>query len=255
MDTSAEVAWTGTPMRPHPGARDNGAAELPWGGRRDALPLRWPFAAAVEGFRDKALANPQYDPASTFVWGQMMAVGIIEMLKAVEAQFGAEGHDAARAALNRVGARIVEEMVAGVSLPEGISRVEAASLFASWINEVVYASIEKPRLHDDGSADFDIHYCPHEDVYGAFDCRVQRYLVEGMLQAGRAFFGEGNLDVAFATTIPSGSHTCHFDIVPRPDGADDAWLDYSNRLRDRALKRIEVTPPRSADARRTPPPG
>jgi len=235
------LAWTGTPVRPHPKARDNGAASLPWGERRTRLPLRWPFADAVEGFRAKALANPAYDAASTFVWGQMMAVGLIEILKAVEERFDGDGHDVARAALNRVGARIVEEMVDGVAIPPRLTRTEAASLFASWINEVVYASIEKPRVHGD-TANFDIHYCPHEDVYGAFDCRVQRYLVEGMLVAGRRLFGDGDLDVAFATTIPSGASTCHFDIVPRPDGAHDAWIDYSDRLRERALRRIDVHP-------------
>src|SRR2546430_13704144 len=94
-----EVAWTGTPVRPHGDARDNGAESLPWGGRRERLPLRWPFGEAVEGYRTKALANPDYDPASTFVWGQMMAVGLIEALKAVEERFGAEGHDGRRAGL------------------------------------------------------------------------------------------------------------------------------------------------------------
>jgi hypothetical protein len=237
----SDVAWTGTPVRPHEEARDNGAEALPWGGRRARLPLQWPFRDAVEGFRRKALANPDYDPASTFVWGQMMAVALIEVLTALEARFGADGHDVARAACRRVGARIVEEMTDGVTLPEGLSTPEAASLFASWINEVVYASIEKPRVEGD-RADFDIHYCPHEDVYGAFDCRVQRYLVEGMLDAGRRLFGDGELDVAFATTIPSGSSTCHFDIVPRAAGAEDAWAAYSDRLRERALRRIEVRP-------------
>ena len=244
-DHDGGVAWTGTPVRPHGEARENGAESLPWGGRRERLPLHWPFAAAVEGYRAKALGNERYDPASTFVWGQMMAVGLIEMLKAVEAEFGARGHDVARAALNRVGARIVAEMTEGVTLPEGLGAVEAASLFASWINEVVYASIEVARVHGE-RADFDIHYCPHEDVYGAFDCRVQRYLVEGMLQAGRALFGEGTLDVAFATTIPSGAATCHFDIVPRAAGADDAWVDYSDRLRDRALRLVETRRPPDA---------
>jgi hypothetical protein len=167
----------------------------------------------------------------------MMAVGLIEILTAVEERFGADGHDVARKALNRVGARIVEEMIDGVDIPADLSTVEVASHFASWINEVVYASIEKPRVSGE-NADFDIHYCPHEDVYGAFDCRVQRYLVEGMLTAGRRMFGGGDeLDVAFATTIPSGAATCHFDIVPRPAGGGDAWTDYSNRLRDRALHR------------------
>jgi hypothetical protein len=109
-----DVAWTGTPVRPHREARDNGAERLPWGARRERLPLKWPFAEAVEGFRSKALANPQYDPAATFVWGQMMAVGLIEALTSVEERFGAEGHDVVRSALSRVGDRIVDEMSDGV---------------------------------------------------------------------------------------------------------------------------------------------
>src|SRR2546421_12885337 len=96
-----DVAWTGTPVRPHGAARDNGAERLPWGGRRDRLPLKWPFAEAVEGYRQKALANAEYDPAATFVWGQMMAVGLIEALKSVEDRFGAGGHDGFREAPSR----------------------------------------------------------------------------------------------------------------------------------------------------------
>jgi predicted ArsR family transcriptional regulator len=174
----------------------------------------------------------------------MMAVGLIEMLKAVEERFGEEGHDAARAALRRIGARIATEMIEGVEIPEELSREEVASLYASWINEVVYASIERPSVGD-GKADFDIHYCPHEDVYGAFDCRVQRYFVEGMIDAGRALFGDGTMDVAFATTIPSGSHTCHFDIFPKASQDADAWTEYSDRLRSRAL--LQITPKKTSD--------
>jgi hypothetical protein len=236
----SEVAWTGTPVRPHEAARDNGAESLPWGERRHRLPLSWPFADAVQGFRDKALANPGYDPASTFVWGQMMAVGMIEMLKDIEARFGAEGHDVAREALRRVGERIMAEMVEGLEIPQGLAEPEVASLLASWINEVVYASIEAPTVDEEGAA-FDIHYCPHEDVYGAFDCRVQRYLVQGMLDAARDLFGDRGFDVAFATTIPSGSHTCHFDIFQRPEPDSDAWQEYSDRLRERALRIVQVT--------------
>lgn len=230
----SDTAWTGTPVRPHEGARDNGAESLPWGGRRERLPLNWPFAEAVEGYRRKALGNPEYDPASTFVWGQMMAVGLIEALKAVEETFGAEGHDLMRAALARVGDRILDEMVAGVEPPADATPNEIASLMASWINEVCYASIEKPSITTDG-ADFDIHYCPHEDVYGAFDCRVQRYFVEGMIAAGRRRFGSSVFDVSFASTIPSGSNVCHFDLFSKADAGSDAWNDYSERLRARAL--------------------
>lgn len=237
-----DVAWTGTPVRPHPGSRDNGASQMAWGGRRERLPLKWPFADAVQGFRDKALANPSYDPASTFVWGQMMAVGLIEMLKGIEETFGGDGHDIARRALVAVGDKIVDEMLDGVEVPDDVSPQEFASLFASWVNEVCYASIEAPVI-DGGKASFDIHYCPHEDVYGAFDCRVQRYLVEGMIQAARRRFDQAHFDVAFATTIPSGSRTCHFDMVPTAPGAGGgAWDDYSERLRGKALKMID--PPR-----------
>ena len=235
----SDVAWTGTPVRPHEGARDNGAESLPWGGRRERLPLRWPFADAVQGYREKALANPDYDPASTFVWGQMMAVGLIEALKAVEERFGAEGHDVFRAALSRIGDRMVSEMTEGVEPPADATPAELTSLMASWINEVCYASIEKPRVGD-GEADFDIHYCPHEDVYGAFDCRVQRYYVEGMIAAGRRRLGSSMFDVSFSSTIPSGSSVCHFDMFPKAEGAPDAWDEYSDRLRDRALTIVDV---------------
>lgn len=235
-----DIAWTGTPVRAHPGSRDNGAATLPYGGRRERLPLRWPFADAVDGFRTKALANPQYDPASTFVWGQMMAVGMIEMLKALEERFGAEGHDVARSALRQVGEKIAQEMLDGVEIPSDLTTAEIASLFASWVNEVAYASIEAPTVDGDSAA-FEIHYCPHEDVYGAFDCRVQRYLVEGMLDGARRLFGDNGFDVAFATTIPSGHATCHFDIFRKND--TDAWRDYSERLRARALAFFEERQP------------
>ncbi|MEO7803743.1 MAG: hypothetical protein ABIS18_04740 [Actinomycetota bacterium] len=233
-----DVAWTGTPVRPHADAGDNGAESMSWGGRRAKLPLKWPFAKAVAGFRKKALANPQYDPASTFVWGQMMAVGLIEMLKSIEARFGADGHDTARAALKQVGDKIATEMLEGAVLPENLSRAEFASLFASWINEVAYASIEAPRVEGD-RANFDIHYCPHEDVYGAFDCRVQRYFVEGMIAAARRSFGEFAFDVAFTSTIPSGSPTCHFDMYPHENKGDD-WNEYSDNLRNKALKIVEI---------------
>ena len=106
---------------------------------------------------------------------------------------------------------------------------EIASLIASWINEVCYASIEKPNVGE-GTADFDIHYCPHEDVYGAFDCRVQRYYVEGMIAAARRAFGSSMFDVRFTSTIPAGSSTCHFDMFAREEDGDE-WNEYSDSLR------------------------
>src|SRR5206468_3583093 len=148
------------------------------------------------------------------------------------------GHDVFRAALSKVGDRMASEMTEGVEPPEDAKPEELTSLMASWINEVCYASIEKPRVGE-GVADFDIHYCPHEDVYGAFDCRVQRYFVEGMIAAGRRHFGHGMFDVRFTSTIPSGSRTCHFDMFAK-EGSDDAWDQYSDRLRDKALNILAI---------------
>ena len=155
---------------------------LPWGGRRERLPLHWPFAEAVEGYRAKALANPSSTRRSTFVWGQMMAVGMVEMLQVRSSEtFGADGHDGCAAG---AGARRAADRRARWSpasrCPPDLTPAEVASLFASWVNEVCYASVESPDVDGD-RAGFDIHYCPHEDVYGAFDCRIQRYLVEGMI--------------------------------------------------------------------------
>src|SRR3954471_18301746 len=119
-----DVAWTGTPGRPQEAARKTGAEARRWGGGRERLPMRWPFAEAVDGFRRKALANPAYDPAATFVWGQMMAVGLIEALKAGEGGLCAEGHDTVRPPLPRPGARILWGMGEGVEAPADATPAE-----------------------------------------------------------------------------------------------------------------------------------
>jgi len=77
-------------------------------------------------------------------------------------------------------------------------------------------------------------------VYGAFDCRVQRYFVEGMIDGARQIFGERGMDVRFTSTIPSGARTCHFDLFPNEKG--DAWNEYSDRLRGRALNLVDRKP-------------
>ena len=64
-----------------------------------------------------------------------------------------------------------------------------------------------------------------DPVSGVFDCRVQRYYVEGMIAAGRRRFGSSMFDVRFTSTIPSGSSVCHFDMFAKSDEAiGDAGL-------------------------------
>jgi len=76
------------------------------------------------------------------------------------------------------------------------------------------------------AASFDILWCPHQDHYGAFDCRVQRYFVQGMIDAAGAAAGlteeEGRnyFQVFFTSTIPAGAKTCCFQLrrgTPKSD--------------------------------------
>lgn len=74
---------------------------------------------------------------------------------------------------------------------------------------------------------------PH---YGAFDCRVQRYFVQGMIDAAREFAGRFGFEVRFDTTIPSGAETCHFTMwKPSPD-EKERWEAHTRGLEDRALE-------------------
>jgi len=214
--------------------------------RPGQLPFKMPFAKAVENLRQQALSRHDYDPAVLFVWGQMNAVAVIEMLKEVEARCGEEGQRACIDALERVGQRLARESLEGVEIPPGLSGVELGSLWCSWINEVFYASIEEPHMEGPDAFSFDIHYCPHQDIYSADDCRVQRYVVQGITRG----FAEGlasvpdvaarfqGFNAAFETTIPAGAPTCRFRVSRRQPGeAESAWQAYSDRLAERALRR------------------
>ncbi|MCL5958198.1 MAG: L-2-amino-thiazoline-4-carboxylic acid hydrolase, partial [Chloroflexi bacterium] len=162
---------------------------LPVGERRKKLPLKWPYAKAVETARDKALNRRDFDPAVLVVWGQMQAMGLLAMLKAVESQFGAQGQEVCRKAISSVGHDVVNQMLDNVDLPKDLSDIEIVSLFYTWINEVPYASVEDPAIDSADECHFEIIYCPHEDTYGKFDCRIQRYFVEGMIEAAKERLG------------------------------------------------------------------
>lgn len=204
--------------------------------------IKMPFARAVENFRQQALSRPDYDPARLFVWAQMQATCVVEMLKEVEARLGEEGQRACIDALERVGRRVAEESLAEVRVPDDLSPLEIGSLWCTWINEVFYASVEEPHIEGEDAFSFDILYCPHQDTYSADDCRVQRYLVQGMGQgaAGKLRMGlvGGGFNAAFTKIMPAGAPTCHFRIWRRkPDEDPDAWRRDSDKLAQRALKR------------------
>ncbi|MBM3141833.1 MAG: hypothetical protein FJ005_02125 [Chloroflexi bacterium] len=209
------------------------------GERRERLPLRFPFGKAVENLRSTCLSREDYDPATLFVWGQMMALGVLRILQAVEERFGAEGQEVCRRAINDLGRGIFLEMASGVEIPAHLSDIEVASLMTSWINEVLYASIEEAFIKNEDKAGFHICYCPHQDVYRPFDCRVQRYFVEGTMQAARELWGDkGNFDAFFRYSIPQGRDTCLFEMKRR-EGEADRWRQYSEELQHRALERVK----------------
>lgn len=209
------------------------------GERRQRLPLRFPFEKAVENLRSKCLSRNDFDPATLFVWGQLMALGVLRLVEAIEERFGADGQETCRGAINELAKDVFLEMASGVEIPPDMSNIELASLIASWINEVLYASIEEPFIKSEDEAGFHIHYCPYQDTYRPFDCRVQRYFVEGHLQAAREVWGDkGTFNTFFRYGIPQGYDTCFFEMKVRK-GEEDPWRQYTEELQRRALGRIQ----------------
>ena len=117
-----------------------------------------------------------------------------------------------------------------------MSEAEFLSFYATVINRIAYASLEAPRIDSDRQVSFDILWCPHQDHYQAFDCRVQRYFVEGMIEAGREFGREHGFDVRVDSTIPAGAPTCHFTIWQGgPEADETSWQRRTVELDNQAL--------------------
>jgi hypothetical protein len=188
-----------------------------------------PYAKGLRRLKEEVLAKTDFDPATLWQWGTMQAMAIIEILKDCEATYGAEGQGLVYRALRRIGRDVGMQILEGTEVPEGMTDAEFVSFYATVINRIAYASLEAPRIDDDGKATFDILWCPHQDHYGAFDCRVQRYLVQGMIDAAQEHCGRFGFAVKFDTTIPSGAPTCHFTMW-KPTDAERAEWDHTTRL-------------------------
>ena len=125
------------------------------------------------------------------------------------------------------------------TIPKELTPAEFASFYATVINRIAYASLEAPRIDADGTATFDILWCPHQDHYGAFDCRVQRYFVQGMIDAAREKAGEFGFDVRFDTTIPSGAPTCHFTMWKPTEEERAVWGETTKLIEAKALAKAK----------------
>jgi len=200
-----------------------------------------PFAKGLKRLKEEVLSKTNFDPATLWQWGTLQATAVIEVLKACERAFGKEGQKVVSEALRRVGLDVGRQILKGISKLEGMSDMEFLSFYATVINRIVYASLESPRIESDNQISFDILWCPHQDHYRAFDCRVQRYFVQGMIDALKEFFGmTGGLQVRFDSTIPAGAKTCHFTMW-RSSGTEEEWNQVTKLLEEKALEIAKQT--------------
>ena len=196
-----------------------------------------PYAKGLERLRSEVLAKTDFDPATLWQWGTMQAMALIGILEACEKKFGEEGQKLVYEALRKVGYDIGSQILAGVELPTGITEAEFVSFYATVVNRIAYASLEDPKIDDDDKVSFDIVWCPHQDHYKAFDCRVQRYFVQGMVEAARDITQKMGFEVRFDTTIPSGAPTCHFTLWRASPEEKAQWEGYTRLLEQKALVR------------------
>jgi hypothetical protein len=201
-----------------------------------------PYAKGLKRLKEEVLAKTDFDPATLWQWGTMQAMAIIEILKECEATFGAEGQALVYRALRKIGHDIGRQVLEGTTVPPDLTEGEFVSFYATVINRIVYASLEAPLIDAADKATFDILWCPHQDHYGAFDCRVQRYLVQGMIDAAREFTGRFGFEVRFDTTIPAGAPTCHFTMWQATDAEREQWGKYTQLLEAKALDRAKRGP-------------
>nr|MDO8079403.1 hypothetical protein [Candidatus Freyarchaeota archaeon] len=196
-----------------------------------------PYKEAVERFRKEVMGRPDLDPATLFIWGVYMSKGLLQIMEDVEENFGPEGQKVVNEALRKVGYDAAKQMFEDAEFPDDTTDIEKASFVTTAVNTILWTSIEKPEILSHEEAIFDILWCPHQDVYKPFDCRVQRFLVEGVLKYLREKMDVG-FDLEFRWIIPAGADTCRFRIWKKKEGEEEnQWEKYSEILAQRALKR------------------
>lgn len=196
-----------------------------------------PYAKGLKRLKEEVLAKTDFDPATLWQWGTMQAMALIQVLEACEARFGEEGQKLVYDALHKVGYDVGRQILENVTIPEGLTEAEFVSFYATVVNRIAYASLEDPRIDSGEKVTFDIVWCPHQDHYGAFDCRVQRYFVQGMVDAAREITGKMGFEVRFDTTIPSGAPTCHFTLWRANEEEKEQWEGMTRLIEAKAIAR------------------
>jgi predicted hydrocarbon binding protein len=206
------------------------------------IKLGEPFKEALDRFRKEVINRDDLDPTSLLQFGLFMAKAVINILLEIETKFGIEGQGAVNNALIKTGYEVGKQIIKDAIIPSNIKPIELMSYLATIINTQAWTSIEDPRIDNEEQCSFDILWCPLEDIYSAFDCRVQRYLVQGIINA----FRDSNVlskdyQIEFTNTIPAGAECCTFIITERKPGEEDKWEGYSKILEKKALKRFRST--------------
>ena len=199
-----------------------------------------PYKEALDRFRDRVLDRDDFDPTSLFQFGLFMSMAVINILKENEKSFGIEGQKAVNRALIKTGYEVGKQIVEDIEFPPDTKPIELMSFIATIINTQAWTSIEDPRIDSDDKCSFDILWCPLDKIYSAFDCRIQRYLVQGIIDAVRdSKVIDADFQVEFTKTIPAGADCCNFVIKEKKPGEPDKWETYSRLLERKALKRLE----------------
>jgi hypothetical protein len=195
-----------------------------------------PYKYALDRFRKEVLGRSDFDPTSLLQFGLFMARGIINILKEAEEKLGKEGQKVVIDALIKTGYEMGKQIISNANIPDNITDIELMSFLATIINTQAWTSLEDPRIDNEHQCSFDILWCPLQDIYNAFDCRVQRYLVQGIINA---FKESGKLkndyQIEFKNTIPAGAKTCLFIITKKKLEENYHWEKYSEFLENRAL--------------------
>jgi len=204
--------------------------------KRGGMELSRHFFRSTSRLREEALSRGDYDPARLFKWGQMMALAVVRMMGGVEKEFGAKGQEIMNRVLVDLGREIGREILKEYEIAPGTKEIEAVSAFVTYVNEEIWASPEIPKILNDTECICDVLWCPHQDHYRPFDCRVQRYIVQGLLEAFQEKTGI-LVDARFTQIIPKGAETCRFEVRILPRGESRKWTQYSSDLAATALKR------------------
>ena len=203
--------------------------------------LKEPFEKALNVFRKQVKDRKDFDPTALLQFGLFMSMGVLNILKESESKLGKKGQDVIIKALIKTGYDIGSQMIDPNNIPEDLSDIELMSYLATVINTQAWTSIEDPRIENEDKCSFDIIWCPLQDVYSAFDCRVQRYLVQGIIDYFREnVFENSDFQIYFKSTIPAGAECCEFVIEKKKSGESDKWQSYSKKLGDKALRNKNI---------------